>query len=323
MKNCPHETLPVADHRSWIKVAQHLSSLLFHCARNICLLLMAVITLLYAAPGLAVTLYNGDYSYLPDDTTLGVLYLHHTRGRDLYSRGEKISDDAKLSTDVQLLRFVRYEDWGDDYGLVPQVVIPIGYAKTGGILADQDVTNGVGDVFFVLPMHFLKDPTGREAKSISVWLWAPTGDYDNNNELNPFAENRWKLALQAGRQWKLTDRISTEFVADVQFHGDNDEFGSNNATLEQQPLWEFQGHARYYFNPKTFIGVMTSHIRGGATRVDGIRLDDSQNLTKAKLSVGHMLTPKLQIIGSIGQDIKVRNGVKEDLSLNLRILKFF
>ena len=105
MKNCPHETLPVADHRSWIKVAKHLSSLLFHCARNTFLLLSAVATLLWSAPGLAITLDDGDYAYMPDGSTLGLLYVQHVESRGLYSKGKKISDDVKLSTDVQMLRF--------------------------------------------------------------------------------------------------------------------------------------------------------------------------------------------------------------------------
>ena len=217
---------------------------------------------------------------------------------------------------------VRYVDWRE-YAFVPQFLLPMGSARAGGDWSDFGVTNGVGDLLLVLPFHFIKDPTGREAFAITAWGWLPTGDYDKNNELNPFAENRWKFAMQAGRQWKVNDEISLELVADVRFHGDNDEYGPNNATLEQEPLWELQGHGRYYLTPRTFVGAMVSHIRGGATEVDGIELDDSQDLTKVKFTIGHAISPSMQLMGSLGKDISIRNGVKEELRFNLRLLKLF
>lgn len=281
-----------------------------------------IVVTFFTSSACAITLDDGDYSYMPDGTTLGLIYTQHVEGRGLYSKGKKVSDDVKLTSEVQMLRYVKYVDW-KDYAFVPQFLLPMGSARTGGDWSDLGVTNGVGDLLLVLPFHFIKDPTGREAFAITAWGWLPTGDYDNNNELNPFAENRWKLALQAGRQWKVNEQISLELVADVRFHGDNDEYGVGNATLEQKPLWELQGHVRYYVTPRTFVGAMVSNVRGGATRVDGIELDDSQNLTKLKLSIGHSITPDIQLIGSVGQDMYIRNGIKEEMRVNFRLLKLF
>lgn len=41
------------------------------------------------------------------------------------------------------------------------------------------------------------------------------------------------------------------------------------------------------------------------------------------LSVGHFVTREMQAIVSLGRDLSVRAGVKEDARLNLPLLKLF
>ncbi len=271
----------------------------------------------------AVTVDGGDYAYMPHGSTLGVVYQQHFGGRDLYAKGRKVSGDAKLSVDLTMLRGVWYRDWGDDHAVVPQFLVPIGRARTGGELAGQEATNGIGDLLLVFPLHFIKDPSGRNAFSISPWLWLPTGNYNADNALNPFAENRWKLAFQVGRNWKVSESISLELVGDVQFHSANRNFGVDGTTLTQRPLWELQTHLRYFLSAGTFVGGMVSHITGGETRVDGVAQNDRQSLTKVLFTVGHFLDKDIQLLISYGQDVSIRTGIKEDARFNLRLLKLF
>lgn len=271
----------------------------------------------------AVTVDNGDYAYMPDGSTLGVIYQQHSTGRELYAQGRKVSDNARLTCDLTMLRAVWYRDWGESYAIVPQFLIPIGRVHTGGVLADVEVTNGVGDLLLVLPLHFIKDPSGREAFSISPWLWLPTGNYEAGNGMNPFAENRWKMAFQVGRNWKISEKVSLELVGDVQFQGPNRDFGVGGATLKQRPLWEVQTHLSYFLDAGTFVGGMVSHIAGGETRVDGIARDDRQSLTKVLLTVGHFVDKDTQLLVSYGQDASIRTGIKEEARFNLRLLKLF
>ena len=287
-------------------------------ALRICLLA----SLSIATHAHAITVDGGDYAYMPDRTALGVVYLQHFEGKDMYVKGQKVSDNARLSGDTLILRGVQYRDWWD-YGLVPQFLLPMGVVRTGGILDGVQTTNGIGDLILVLPIHFIKDPTGRDAFAISPYLWLPTGHYDKRNGLNPFAENRWKFSLQLGRTLKVSEQISLELVGDVQFHGKNNDFGPGGATMEQKPLWEWQTHVRYFVAPRTYIGGMLALIEGGETRVSGVDQDDSQKRTKALLSVGHFVASDTQLITSIGKDLSIRTGVKEDFRLNFRILKLF
>ena len=148
-------------------------------------------------------------------------------------------------------------------------------------------------------------------------------DYNNKNLINPLAENRWKAILHVGRTMKVSEKISFELMGDVRFHGTNNDFGPASATLKQKPLWEFQSHLRYLFTPGTFVGAMVSHVMGGETRVNGIDQDDRQSLNKVLFSVGHMIRPDMQVIGSIGQDLSIRSGLKEEARFNLRFLKIY
>ena len=283
----------------------------------------ALAAILFVTSAHAITLDNGDLAYQPDGTMLGVLYQHYFSGDELYAKGQKISDNAKLTVDVTMLRGVWYRDWGESVGIVPQFLLPIGKARTGGALSAVDSTNGAGDLLLVLPIHFIKDPTGQDAKPLIFWLWLPTGHYDKSRGLNPFAENRWKFAVQTGRMWKVGEKLSLEVSGDAQIHGDNDDFSPAGVTMKQNTLWEAQAHLRYLLGATTFFGALVSHSKGGETRLNDVAQDDRQKRSKVLFSVGHMLTPKTQLIASVGQDLSIRTGVKEDKRFNLRLLRFF
>lgn len=276
-----------------------------------------------ALPAHAIGVDDGDYAYAPDRTVFNLLYLQHFEAKGLYVQGKKVSDTARLSGDVVALRSAQYFDVLDHHAIVPQFFLPMGRFSTGGDLKGAGVTSGVGDLILVLPLHFNRDATGREDLALATYLWLPTGDYKRNNLINPLAENRWKLTLQLGNTIKVSESVSLELVGDVRFQGSNDDFGPSRATLTQKPLFEWQIHTRYLFTPGTFIGANVSYIFGGETRVNGVEQGDQQKQTKMLFTVGHMLRPDLQILGSLGKDASVRTGLKEESRFNLRFLKIY
>lgn len=271
----------------------------------------------------AITLDDGDYAYAPDRTVFNLVYLHHFEAKGMYVKGQKVDSSARLSGDMMILRSAQYFDVLEHNSIVPQFLLPMGRFETGGSLNGAGVTNGVGDLIVALPFHFNRDPSGRDDLAITPYLYLPTGTYNNKNLLNPLAENRWKAILQLGSTTKVSEKISFELMGDVRFHGTNNDFGPTSATMKQKPLWEFQSHVRYLFTPGTFVGAMVSHVMGGETRVNGIDQDDRQSLNKVLFSVGHMIQPDLQVIASVGQDLSIRSGLKEEARFNLRFLKIY
>lgn len=277
-----------------------------------------------ALPGLAcaVTIDAGDYTYLPAGTSLAVGYYQHTEGRQLYAGGKKVADQARVEADVGILRGVHYVDVGG-LTMAPQFLLPFGRVHTGGDLAGVDATNGVGDLILASTIHLMKDPEGRRAFAVTPWLWLPTGRYDRNAPLNPFGENRWKFALQTGWITPLSERFTLDLIADGQVFGRNGDYGPTGATLRQRPAWELQSHLRYNLGAATWVGGMLSQAGGGETEIDGIAQGDRQRRSKALLSVAHFVAPGWQVLTSLGRDLSVRSGVKEDARLNLRLLKVF
>ena len=281
---------------------------------------LAIAVVLVSVSARAVTVDDGDNVWIRGGTDLTLAYIQHFEGHDLYAKGKKVSGNAKLSGEIAMLRCVWFRDWGD-LGVQPQFLLPTGQARTGGTLAGTSVTNGVGDLIVLFPVHFIKDLTARDAFVIAPYLWLPTGHYDKRNGLNPFAENRWKFALQPGRTLKVSENVSLEVLWDVQIFGNNRDFGPTSATMKQSPLRELQGHVRYLFTPGTFVGGLVAHIAGGETRVNGVAQDDRQNRTKVLFSVGHFLNPDTQVLVSIGKDVSIRTGIKEDARVNFRLMK--
>ena len=125
------EKQPVAENLPWIKAAQQKLSSPLRLARTTCLSLVLTASLLCAVPSLAITLDDGDYSYMPDGTTLGLLYLQHVENRGLYSKGKKVSDDVKilpvhfyiLSLNIYCLRFYFLHDRSLLYASIKTVLI--------------------------------------------------------------------------------------------------------------------------------------------------------------------------------------------------------
>lgn len=274
-------------------------------------------------PAHAIGVDDGDYAYAPDRTVFNLVYLQHFEAKGLYAQGKKVSDTARLSGDVMILRSAQYFDVLDHHSLVPQFLLPMGQFSTGGSLKGAGVTSGVGDLILALPFHFNRDVTGREDLAVTTYLWVPTGDYNRNNLINPLGENRWKLALQLGSTNKLSESVSLELVGDVRLQGRNGDFGPSGATMTQKPLYEWQTHLRYFLTPGSFLGANVSWILGGETRVNGVDQDDRQRQTKMLFTLGHMLRPDLQILGSVGKDASVRTGLKEESRFNLRVLKIY
>ncbi|QID19931.1 transporter [Nitrogeniibacter mangrovi] len=286
------------------------------------LLAAAALGLTGASPARAVTIDAGDITRLPAGTNLAVLYLQHSSGDTLYADGDKVSGHARLSADVGIARGVHYTQIGEQVHAL-QFLQPFGRVTTGGDLSALKSANGIGDLILVDTIHLINDPEGKRAFVVSPWLWLPTGKYDRHRAINALGENRWKFALQVGYMTPIPGNMMLDVIGDVTVFGANGDFGPAGARLRQKPLYELQAHLRYPLSDTTYVSPAISYSWGGETEIDGVDQDDAQRRTKCLLSVGHFLTPSWQILGSAGTDLSVRNGVKEDVRINLRLLKIF
>ena len=124
-----------------------------------------------------------------------MLYGQHTERNNLYTNGAE-TRGAKLTSDLSIARYVRPMKWGD-YVIAPQILVPFGQLRAGGVVEGLGSTTGVADIIFTVPVWLKHDNASRNTFAIAPYLFVPTGSYDKSRGLN-LGENRWKTALQIG-----------------------------------------------------------------------------------------------------------------------------
>ncbi|QID17944.1 transporter [Nitrogeniibacter mangrovi] len=269
----------------------------------------------------AVDVDAGDYTALPDGTNLALLYYQHATRDALIADGHKANLNAGLDSDVGILRGVHFMDVGG-YIVDPQFLLPFGKLKAKDDLSALGDADGMGDLILAATVWLVNDPKSSTYFGITPFLFLPTGDYDKHDSLN-LGENRWKFALQAGYITQIAPKLLLDVVADVTVYGDNDDFGPTGVTLKQDPSVQLQGFLRYQMSDTWDLRAGISHTTGGETEVAGVSQNDSLRTTKMTLGTAVFVTPTVQLMANYGRDIDVRNGLREDNRLNLRILKVF
>lgn len=263
----------------------------------------------------------GDYTPMPDGTKLGLVYLQHAERDDYYVRGNRLSDKYNLQSDVAILRGVSYQEFA---GLLTniQLLLPFGHLSAGGDIKTMGSETGMGDPILANAIWIHQDPSANRALGITQYLFLPLGDYSKNKELN-IGENRWKYVLQGGYMHGIGSHVILDFVADVTFFGDNDSYSPDDLTMKQRPQYQMQGFARYKLSERATIHVGYSRLWGGEREVDGTDLKDESGQEKLMLGGSYFVTPKAQLLATLGRDISVDNGFKEESRLNLRLLYVF
>lgn len=269
----------------------------------------------------AVDVDAGDYTAMPSGTNLGLVYYQYATRNALYSDGNKRSMNARLDSNVGILRGVHFMDAGG-YIIDPQFLLPFGSVTAKNDVSGLGSSHGVGDLILASTIWLVNQPKTDTYFGITPFLFVPTGEYDKNQAVN-LGENRWKLALQAGYITGLTDKLSLDLVGDVTLYGKNKDFGPSSATMKQDALYQAQGFLRYKIQPTWDVRFGISHSQGGETTVNNVAQHDTTRTTKATFGTAWFISPATQLMANYGRDISVENGFKEQDRLNLRLLSVF
>jgi hypothetical protein len=264
----------------------------------------------------------GDWTAPPPGINLFLLYAQHANRNALYANGQQTLN-AKLASDVAILRYVRPVDVSG-FVVAPQVLLPLARLRTGGVVAGLGNASGTGDLILASPIWLTKaDAASRNSFSFAPYLVLPTGDYVTGRALN-IGESRWKAIFQFGGTYQLSEQIDAEGAIDATLFGKNKKFGTSGAdTLKQELLYQLPGSLTWHQSPGTLFAVSLSHTFGGLQKVNGVSLNNEMTTTKMTLTASTFVTPSVQVLGSVGRDLKVENGFKESSRLNVRLLKVF
>jgi len=262
----------------------------------------------------------GDYVPAPPGTTVFLVYGQHADAKGLYNNGQEVDPNAELSSDVLLLRYVKYVEIAGmtvDF----QVVQPYVALQGKGSSAPLGKTSGLGDTFFVTTWWVHNNPSKRSYLGVTGYLWIPVVEYDRSKALNP-GDNRFKGTIQLVYVKGLSEKFYLEGSLDAQFFGRNNQYIGSN-TLTQKPLYQALGFVRYIPDPKNEINIRLSYATGGRTTVAGLQSNDRQENSAFLVGYRHNFTPTLQLILQAGRDIDTHSGFRERGRYQFRIAKAF
>ncbi|RKS28261.1 outer membrane putative beta-barrel porin/alpha-amylase [Pseudomonas sp. WPR_5_2] len=275
----------------------------------------------FSCGALAMDVDAGDYTALPKDTNLGLLYYQHAERNALYADGHKVPIHAGLDSDIGILRGVHFMQLGD-YIVDPQFLLPFGNVRAKDDLKDLGSDSGIGDLILAATVWLVNEPEKRRYFGITPFLFVPTGSYDKDNAIN-LGENRWKFTLQSGYITGLTDKVTLDLVGDVTFFGHNNDYGNAGVTQKQEPLYQGQAFLRYNFTERFDVRAGVSKLWGGESEIAGLDMNDKPGTSKYTVGTSYFITPSTQLMANYGQDMSVDSGFKEERRINLRLLQLF
>lgn len=269
----------------------------------------------------ALEITPGDYEPLPDQLNLAILYLNTTSGSDLYADGKKVSDNFTLDTQVSIVRLLHNIDLASGVKMEPQVVIPYGSLQTSGDANVLGDASGLGDIILGLPFKWTLDNSSKDVFALAPFVYTPTGQYDKNQALN-MGENRWRFLMQSTFIHHFNSRWALDSAVDVSWVTANSDY-NGSSELKQGMRHELQSYLRYAINDKTLLGAGLGHVGGAEKTIDGIDQNDAMSTTYFRSTLSYFVAPQWQLQGLFGKDIKVKEGIKQDSQLQLRITRVF
>ncbi len=283
-------------------------------------LLCGLAAMTVSATGYAQTVDAAAYVPAPAGTRIVMAYGQYGHAGSRYANGEKTDGDVDISRYTAIARYIRYgEIGGRTYNL--QILQPFGHAEADGATAALGDATGLGDTIVTAQLFLHEDRQTRTFFGIQPYLFLPTGDHDGRRGLN-IGENRWKASIQAGGSRALGAHVVVEAVADAMIFGDNDDV-SGGRRLETEPLYRVQLFGRYVFNPEHEGSLRLVYSDGGQTSLDGVERDDKTGTTSALATWRYNFSPGLNLLSQVGTDLSVRNGLREDARVQVRLTRVF
>lgn len=279
------------------------------------------ITSLWSFSSFAADVDAGDYNSLPPGSNIFALTVLNNKAKGFYQNGEKTLDNAEFESQISVLRFVHFTQFGK-YTIDPQFMVPIGSLKAKGDMSALGDTDGMGDLILANAIWLKNDTQNNKYFAITPMLTVPTGSYDADRPLN-MGENRWKLTIQAGYTQPIMPKVTWDVVGDVTFYGKNDEYSSSRLEMEQDESYQLQSFLRYNVTPTFDFRVGASQTWGGETNINGVDQGDRTQVTKWSIGASWLALPSVSLLANYGKQTSVYSGFKEENQFNMRLVKVF
>jgi len=277
------------------------------------LLIVSVICIALIVPGIShADNYARDYIPAPPGCLALLLYYLHVSADSLYHDGHKVADGLDLNENIGLFRPIYFMEVGP-FIIDPQMLIPFGQAQFDDNKADHDQlsASGMGDPTVLATFWFIHDTKSKTWLGFSPYFTFPIGDYDNNGALS-LGANRFAFKEELGfvKGFEVLPGHNAYFDLTLagDFFMDNDEFGSHDQTLSQDPILTVESHLSYDVTQALFLSADYYYHWGGETSVNGIDGHDEQSTHTVGMTMGLNIVPSVQVLFQYKGDVDVDNG---------------
>lgn len=279
-------------------------------------LLIAGILLLIPTKSSSQEMEPRNYSSIP--VGLNALALSYS-----YSSGDIVTDAAAPIKDLELKSNNLALGYLRSFGFLGklckiQVAVPFvflgGNAKVNGI--DTSATRtGFADTRIKLVMNVVgtpalqpKDFAKFKEKFVfgtSLGISVPTGLYYDDKLVN-LGSNRWGFKPEIGISYN-EGPVFFELFTGVWFFTKNSDY-LKTKTLEQNPLFSFQGNISYFFPSNLWIGLNTVYVSGGETTVSGIVQNNLQSNFRSGITLSIPINAKNSVKANFSTGVATRAG---------------
>lgn len=244
----------------------------------------------------------------PGGTSLFLFYYRHNYGTDLYADGSRLSSNMDFDLDLAIFRyahFVGLGDWTWSYDVLQPV---------GNLEFASNNSSGLADTNLATHMntpYLYRNDRLSYMMSAGFYLSAPTGDYDNDKSVN-IGTNRWSYKFELTPVILQMGKFALESTVDATFYTDNDDYGTESATLSTDPLFSLQTHLSYNVTDTFWVGMGHYYYSGGETEISGVDQDDKNKTQALRFSASFNLAPNVIMLLQYQTETKRDNGLKQD-----------
>ncbi len=239
------------------------------------------------------------------------------------------SPNVNFSAEITVAGFAKLLPVFDRAAMLA-VLVPMGRVTTtatAGLVTVTDTVGGYGDPLIEFdinligpdPINGLPDFLRYEpgfSLDLLIDLGIPIGEYDKNESLN-IGQNRFYTRIGTPIVWQIGPwvpgwRTTLEFLPNVYFYGDNDEY-LGSGTLETEPLYGLETHFTTDFTEHFWGSLDLVNTNGGKSTINGVT-GSSVDSTTFGYTLGYQVNDNMQL--TFGYMATIGDGNPGDVQLD-------
>jgi hypothetical protein len=278
--------------------------------RNSIFMVLFVCVMVMTLAGTALAIDPREGIGAPAGTDYFQTYLVRNQASNYYKDGNKISNNASLAANTELLRYGHVWGVAKNMNLMVTAIAGLQDMNVNGNIFNNVNQNasGLTDPTILIAFWPYANFQTKTWFAVDLWSTPPLGDYDNKRAVNP-GSNVW--TEQAQVVWiKGWNNFYLQLVGNAWFYTDNTNYGPTGLTLQRDPLYGFEIHPSYNFTPDFWLGVSGYYTQGGQSKIQqtGKYNSDGQNDWTIGLAAGYSFNKNLSLLLSSKYKAQTNNG---------------